>query len=557
MAASQARYLALVARKTNCEYEGQQINQARLNLANKTASLFNQMLGLNVPVPPSVQDFTKIQYSFTDGINGSVIDKWEQLSRPDDQGNNYIVEYHYNANVYTGFQKRMNDPQIQFNISVPTSVDARTEKENITEIYDQQKVVAKAQKEYDDYEAELLATKTMAKKLAAYRDMDTTATNKDGAGGTNTNTNVISGAHYDAGSKSYIVKDSKATPDSHTFTLYDSTNNDQKAIVDEWKADGLDFKEDELYFCTDASGAFKGTFAFRSDLENLKSDGTNTGTSGYMSTLPLYHAGEKNVDDATSYASVYGMAKKISDQTTDVQSALNKLTSEKTKLEVLNIPNHVGNSELESLYELSEEEFAEIKQIIMDMNATGTECNFTRCFRSGLNISAKDYSGGIYKFERDGITYYTTYYDLAETAYESEFMNDIDNQPKLKYYHASYIEQEVNKTDRAILDTDSKGRFKTIRFAEDGAQYTLNFEEKTDDEAYQDAMNKFYYENAKYDKMIQDINAKTSIIQQEDRTLELRLKQLDTEQSALSNEIEAVQKVVKDGVEKGFKTFGG
>ena len=79
----------------------------------------------------------------------------------------------------------------------------------------------------------------------------------------------------------------------------------------------------------------------------------------------------------------------------------------------------------------------------------------------------------------------------------------------------------------------------------------------TDDVAYQDAMNQYYYENAKYDKTIQDINARTSIIQREDQQLELRLKQLDTEHNALSNEIEAVQKVVKDNVEKSFKTFGG
>ena len=79
----------------------------------------------------------------------------------------------------------------------------------------------------------------------------------------------------------------------------------------------------------------------------------------------------------------------------------------------------------------------------------------------------------------------------------------------------------------------------------------------TDDAAYQDAMNQYNYENAKYDKMIQDINAKTSIIQREDQQLELRLKQLDTEQSALSTEIDAVSKVVKDNIEKSFKTFGG
>ena len=36
---------------------------------------------------------------------------------------------------------------------------------------------------------------------------------------------------------------------------------------------------------------------------------------------------------------------------------------------------------------------------------------------------------------------------------------------------------------------------------------------------------------------------------------ELRLKQLDTEQNALSTEMEAVKKVIKDNVESTFKTF--
>ena len=63
MAASQARYLALTARKSNVEYEGQQINQARTALANQTANLFNQMMGMSVPTPPSVADYTTVQYS--------------------------------------------------------------------------------------------------------------------------------------------------------------------------------------------------------------------------------------------------------------------------------------------------------------------------------------------------------------------------------------------------------------------------------------------------------------------------------------------------------------
>lgn len=67
MAASQARFLGLTARKTNVEYEGQQINQQRTALSNQSASYYTNLLGMNVPQPPSVQDYTKTIYSYSDG----------------------------------------------------------------------------------------------------------------------------------------------------------------------------------------------------------------------------------------------------------------------------------------------------------------------------------------------------------------------------------------------------------------------------------------------------------------------------------------------------------
>ena len=63
MAASQARFLGLTARKNNVEYEGQQINQQRTSLANQTANYYNDLLGMKVPTPPSVDNFTKTVYS--------------------------------------------------------------------------------------------------------------------------------------------------------------------------------------------------------------------------------------------------------------------------------------------------------------------------------------------------------------------------------------------------------------------------------------------------------------------------------------------------------------
>ena len=67
MAASQARFLGLTARKTNLEYEGQQINQQRTALSNQSANYYNNLLGMAVPTPPSVDNYTKTVYSFQDG----------------------------------------------------------------------------------------------------------------------------------------------------------------------------------------------------------------------------------------------------------------------------------------------------------------------------------------------------------------------------------------------------------------------------------------------------------------------------------------------------------
>lgn len=72
MAASQARFLQLTARRTNIEYMGQQINQQRLALANASAGLFEKMLSTVPPTPPSSQDdkYYKQGYNFIDPADG-------------------------------------------------------------------------------------------------------------------------------------------------------------------------------------------------------------------------------------------------------------------------------------------------------------------------------------------------------------------------------------------------------------------------------------------------------------------------------------------------------
>ena len=79
----------------------------------------------------------------------------------------------------------------------------------------------------------------------------------------------------------------------------------------------------------------------------------------------------------------------------------------------------------------------------------------------------------------------------------------------------------------------------------------------TDEVAYNEAFAKYEYAQYEYDKKQQEINAKTEIIQQQDRNLELRLQRLDTQRTQITTELEAIEKVMNDNIESSYKSFSG
>lgn len=107
MAASQARYLELTARKNNVEYQGQQINQQRTELANESAGLFSQLMGLQVPTAPNSTDYTKTQYTFSNGENSCTLGNVATINN--DPQYNANVTYSYNYTQYTGIQSIRTD----------------------------------------------------------------------------------------------------------------------------------------------------------------------------------------------------------------------------------------------------------------------------------------------------------------------------------------------------------------------------------------------------------------------------------------------------------------
>ncbi len=88
-----------------------------------------------------------------------------------------------------------------------------------------------------------------------------------------------------------------------------------------------------------------------------------------------------------------------------------------------------------------------------------------------------------------------------------------------------------------------------------GKEYGLSTVRTMDEDGYKDAYNDYEYNKDLYEQTINDINAQTEIIQKEDQQLELRLQQLNTEQNAISTEMDSVSKVIEDNVEKTFKVF--
>ena len=143
--------------------------------------------------------------------------------------------------------------------------------------------------------------------------------------------------------------------------------------------------------------------------------------------------------------------------------------------------------------------------------------------------------------------------DVEGAIYSDENNNSQSFIAAYKVGSADRVE-EIKGVAGCYLEQDSTGRY--INITIDDKTYALSTNTVTDQDAYDDAMNQYEYDKALYDQSIAEINAKIEIIQAEDKNLELRLKQLDTEHNAISNEKDAVSKVIEKNVESSFKTFG-
>ena len=346
MAASQARFLGLTARKTNVEYEGQQVNQQRTCLANQSANYYNQLLGMTVPTPPSIADFTKTVYTFQDGnLTNSVSSLIAQAD------GKFLVSY---------TSSWVNDfaPVTAGSAIVMKGDDDGTYKIGAVTLRNLGAEITDDEKENDPYLSTL--SEDQIEKLEAEEDQYLAELNKK----------------YGSDGEAWYVR----------------------------------------YVQNTSTGTWSPMFYKQSQVN----DGENGGKGIYS-------------DNGTS---------------------------------------------------------------------------------------------------QSNITAYT-----MGTAQEVEEVKGVE----------------------ARLEKDTTGRYIKITLnpaTSDEVTYSLTTNTLTDQDAYDSAMNQYEYDKNKYDQAIQEVNTKIEIIQAQDKNLELRLKQLDTEQDAISNEMDAVQKVIEKNTESTFKTFG-
>ena len=179
------------------------------------------------------------------------------------------------------------------------------------------------------------------------------------------------------------------------------------------------------------------------------------------------------------------------------------------------------------------------------------------------NCGLKDANGNAYTVD----DFYMYYNEKGGAVFVLESDVRDGNNNAITYSYAANGEFTKNQSyDDAKLTFDpTNGRITEIaipNYDDDGniASWTsisVKAETVTDEAAYNDAYAQYEYDTYLYDQKNKEINAKTEVIQQEDKNLELKLQRLDNERTQITTEIEAVKKVINDNIEGSYKTFSG
>ena len=606
MAASSLRFAQLTARKNQVEFEGQQINQQRLTLSQKSSAIYNDMLTRQVPTAPDPSAFTKIVYKFNNGYGTSSI---LNLAKKASGAYNYNVTYKRPKTTKT--LSRSSFTNVGFAKTIGVTGGSDTEAKYYARTANINGVGRNLSLVGSDTAASKLAT--YQEKLKTYNNMQTienqlqALNSKTGVLDAQTQKNIASSlgltlsgdGNYGSGAISEALFGTSADkpglrvtgvfPEKLALSRTTFENENAKAAAAMVKAlngDATDISG-ETVTPAQLKAAVSALANLKIDNNNLISDnlkgklfngttlkneydftsaGASSPDSKDLSSFQNLNALEKleltnlltayaNGDGTvSSYEGKYKVTTTNYDNYENYGQAANSLfgvmggllgetdltvTSEQMKTMLQELLSKVGNG-----YGTS----AEYKTAQVDPAFTAYQA--ATATPGIVNIGENQ---ALYEYEDDNGDKCYMYVNL--TNIDDDVPNTYADSVSIYENVLNYLdgEYETEQQDANVIMSED-GQVSKITFA-DGSVVTPEVVTEMDSDAYDQAMVEYEYKKEVYDKEMNDANAKVKIIQAQDQKLEVRLKQLDTEQKALQTEIDAVKSIRDKSIESSFKTF--
>lgn len=616
MAASSLRFAQLTARKNQVEFEGQQINQQRLTLSQKSTALFNDMLTKQVPTAPDPSAFTRIVYKFNSGFGESSI---LNLARKSSGAYNYNVTYKRPKTTKTLSRSSFSNVGFTTTLGVTTS--------DKSQVLPATYYARTANVDGVSRNLTLVGGNSAAEKLQTYRDKLETynnmktieeqirsLSNKNGADACESSTqqNIKSALGLTEDNRNGIAKKLFGASEDDNGLRMPNPNPTKVALNSYPTGTGSDTKQAAYNMAealgltkpngvtlsktltqtnmdsalnailrenTSAAGGFQSTMSLnlRHKLTGTSSEGTTDDTVG--STYKF------TTDGGTTPVSQDDIKNKFKDLNALEKAELANLLAQYAKAEkIANIDagarvsdeNYKDCQAANSLYNLADGQAADdtvtndqmVKMLNELLKTVGENCTSSGDYKTTkVDPAFAQYQSATATAGIVNIAAGQILYEYQDDEGQKCYMY-VSNENVLDDTSSTYAEQvsvyenvlnylegemETESQDANVIMSD-EGQVAKITFA-DGTVVTPEVVTEMDNDAYNQAMVEYEYKKDVYDKEMNDCNAKVKIIQAQDQKLEVRLKQLDTEQKALSTEIEALKSIRDKAIESSFKTF--
>lgn len=521
MSATQARYLNLIAQQSDLEFQGQQINESRTTLSEQTNNLYSQLQDLNVPTPPHTTDYTTIQYSGSLGADNFTLGKIVP------SGSTYTVNLNYNKAGNSTYSAGKAEVK-----STPETI----------------------------WVNELDSSQTTSQTAIV--------ATTDGQIGANSSGTEVNGKEilHKVADKSELSSGENASADVYVMENGKFIKKDRAQITDEDFANGVYTKITAKYEEIPSEDG-QGTTVNKNYTAGVDYyyHGENTETivpslSSYDQISSYYVSDGDGIRHATTSDFNYNSQTKVYEFKEDLTYF--KASSEGNGIEKNNPDYSEGIGQSLNGNPLMEANSGLDKYLTQEQKVSAIEA-LRNGFPEYTNLSDDDLLNNFYvSFSTEGSL------KVPHFTLKQELKNPVNGSQTqwAEYYDITSTGTYTKTTtyENCELTFDTSGRITQISLPVTGENgeivyhtVELTATSVTDEAAYKNAYNDYEYEKYEYDREQMKINAQMSIIQQEDKKLELKLQRLDNERTQITTEIEALDKVINDNIEASYKTFSG